>query len=36
MEGLYVMLGIVILGALAATIYFVIQDWKEERRRKAH
>jgi hypothetical protein len=36
MEGLYAMLGIVILGALAATIYFVIQDRKEEKKRKVH
>lgn len=36
MEGFYAMMGIVILGGLAAAIYFAIQDWKAEKKRKAH
>jgi heme/copper-type cytochrome/quinol oxidase subunit 2 len=36
MEGLYVMLGIVILTAIGFTVYFVIQDRKEEKKHKTH
>jgi hypothetical protein len=36
MEGFYVLVGGMALFAIALTAYFVIQDRKEEKKRKAH